>query len=107
MFPRRLRGATCARIPSPLPGTGSLLLDTMQELVAALSTDLDAAGIEIQEVKRKLRKTIREKAILEARLRGDPELPPEYDSDPRKYLLESPPRKRVHYGEPSYRTHYR
>jgi hypothetical protein len=56
-------------------------MDTMQELVAALSTDLDTAGAEIQEVKRKLMKTIREKAILEARLRGDPELPLEYDSD--------------------------
>jgi hypothetical protein len=77
-------------------------------LVAALSTDLDAAGVEIQEVKRKLMKTIREKAILEARLRGDPELPPEYDSnEPMKYLLESPPHKHVHYGEPGYRTHYR
>jgi hypothetical protein len=38
----------------------------MQELVTALSTNLDAAGVEIQEVKRKLRKTLREKAILEA-----------------------------------------
>jgi hypothetical protein len=35
-------------------------MDTMQELVVALSTDLDAAGVEIQEVKRKLRKTLRE-----------------------------------------------
>jgi hypothetical protein len=53
-------------------------------------------------------KTIREKAILEARLRGDPVLPPEYDSDePREYLPKSPHRKRVHYGEPSYRTSYR
>jgi hypothetical protein len=43
--------------------------DTTQELVAALSIDLDAAGVEIQEVKRKLRKTIREKVILEAQLR--------------------------------------
>jgi hypothetical protein len=85
-----------------------LLLDTTQELVAALSTDLDAAGTEIQEVKRKLRKTIREKAILEARLRGDPELAPEYDSDElREYLLESPPCKHIHYGEPGYRIHYR
>jgi hypothetical protein len=108
MFPQRRRGATCALIPSPTPGTGSLLLDTMQELVVALSTDLDTTGTEIQEVKRKMRKTIREKAILEARLRGVPELPPEYDSDePWEYLPESPPRKRVHYGEPGYRTHYR
>jgi hypothetical protein len=77
----------------------------MQELVAALSTDLDAAEVEIQEVKRKLMKTIREKVILEARLRGDPELPSEYDSgEPREYPPDSPPRKRVHYGEPSYRT---
>jgi hypothetical protein len=83
-------------------------MDTTQGLVAALSTDLDAAGAEIQEVKRKLRKTIREKAILEAQLTGDPELPPEYDSDESiEYPPESPPRKRVHYGEPGYRTRYR
>jgi hypothetical protein len=83
-------------------------MDTTQELVAALNTDLDVAGAEIQEVKRKLMKTIREKAILEAQLRGDPELPPGYDNDkPMEYLPESPPRKRVHYGEPGYRTHCR
>ena len=46
-------------------------MDTTQELVAALNTNLDAAGAEIQEVKRKLQKTLREKAILEAQLRGD------------------------------------
>jgi hypothetical protein len=67
---------------------------------------LDAAGAEIQEVKRKLRKTIREKAILEAELRGDQKLPPEYNSDESEYLPESPPRKRVHYGEPGYHTRY-
>jgi hypothetical protein len=107
-FPRCMKGATSAQIPTPPPGEGSLLMDTMQELVAALSTDLDAAGVEIQEVKRKLRKTIRHKAILEAQLRGDPELPPEYDNDESiEYLTESPPRKRVHYGEPSYHTRYR
>ena len=84
-----------------------MLLDTTQELVAALNTDLDAAGAEIQEVKRKLQKTLREKAILEAQLRGDQELPPEYDNDETvEYRAESPPRKRVHYGEPGYRTHY-
>jgi hypothetical protein len=83
-------------------------MDTTQEFVAALSTDLDAAGAEIQEVKRKLRKKIREKAILEAQLKGDQELPPEYDSDESiEYLPESRPRKRVHYGEPGYRTRYR
>jgi regulator of replication initiation timing len=82
-------------------------MDTTQELVAALSTNLDAAGAELQEVKRKLRKMIREKAILEAQLRGDLELPPEYNSDESvKYLAESPPRKRVHYGQPGYRTRY-
>jgi hypothetical protein len=77
-------------------------------LVAALSTDLDGAGAEIQEVKRKLRKTLREKVILEAQLRGDRELPPKYDSDESiDYQPESPPRKRVHYGETGYRTQYR
>jgi hypothetical protein len=102
-----MKGATCAQIPAPPPGEGSLLMDTTQEFVASLSTDLDAAGAEIQEVKRKLRKTIREKAILEAQLRGDPELPSEYDSDESiEYLPESPARKRVHYGEPGYHTRY-
>jgi hypothetical protein len=68
---------------------------------------LDAARAEIQEVKRKLIKTIREKAILEAQLRGDPELPPEYDSDESiEYLRESPPHKHVHYGEHGYCTRY-
>jgi hypothetical protein len=106
-FPRCMKGATSAQIPAPPPGEGSLLMDTTQELVTALSINLDATGAEIQEVKRKLRKTIREKAILEAQLRGDPELPPEYDSDESiEYLPDSPPRKRVHYGEPGYRTRY-
>jgi hypothetical protein len=76
-FPRRMKGATCAQIPVPPPGEGNLLMDTTHELVAALSTDLDAAGVEIQEVKWKLRKMIREKAILEAQRRGDQELSPE------------------------------
>jgi hypothetical protein len=75
-------------------------MDTMQELVTTLSTDLDAAEAEIQEVKRKLRKTLREKAILESQLRGDQELTSGHDSDESvDYLPESPPRKRVHYGE--------
>jgi hypothetical protein len=82
-------------------------MDTMQELVPALSTDLDAAETEIQEVKRKLRKTIREKVILEAQLKGDPKLPLEYDIDESiEYLPESPPRKCIHYREPGYRTRY-
>jgi hypothetical protein len=68
---------------------------------------LDAARAENQEVKRKLRKTIREKAFLKAQLWGDPELPREYDNNESiEYLPESPPRKRVHYGEPGYSTRY-
>jgi hypothetical protein len=70
-FPRGRKGATSSHIPFPPLGEGSFLMDTTQELVAALSTDLDAAGAEIQEVKRKRRKTLREKVILEAQLRGD------------------------------------
>jgi hypothetical protein len=54
----------------PPPGKRSLLMDTTHELVAALSTNLDAAGTEIQEVKEKLRKT----------LRGDPGGPAEWKS---------------------------
>jgi hypothetical protein len=83
-------------------------MDTTHELVAALTTNLDATGSEIQEVKRKLRKTLREKAILEAQLRGDQELTLEYDSDESiNYLPESPPRRCIHYGEPGYHTRYR
>jgi len=70
-FPRHLKGAASTQIPALPSGEGSLLLDTTQELVAALNTDLDAAGVEIQEVKRKLQKMLREKAILEVQLRGD------------------------------------
>ncbi|RLM66450.1 uncharacterized protein C2845_PM16G03130 [Panicum miliaceum] len=63
---------------------------------------------EIQEIKRKLRKTLREKAIPEAQLRGDQVIPPEYDSDESiDYLPKSPPRKCIHYGETGYCTHYR
>jgi hypothetical protein len=106
-FPQRMKGSTSTQIPSLPPGEGSLLMDTMQELVPALSTDLDAAETEIQEVKRKLRKTIREKVILEAQLKGDPKLPLEYDIDESiEYLPESPPRKCIHYREPGYRTRY-
>jgi hypothetical protein len=71
LFPRRMKGGTCAQIPAPLPADRGALMDTTQELVAALITDLDATGAELQEVKRKLRETIREKAILEGQLRGD------------------------------------
>jgi hypothetical protein len=60
-----MKGATSVQIPIPPHGEGSLLMDTTQELVVTLSTHLDAARAEIQEVKRKLRKTLREKAILE------------------------------------------
>ena len=84
-----------------------MLVDTTQELVAALTTDLDTAGVEIQETKRKLRQVIREKAILEAKLKEKQELPPEYDSDePIEDPALSPPRKRLRYGEPGYRTRF-
>jgi hypothetical protein len=46
-FPRLKKDATSVQIPVPPPGEGSLLMDTMQELVAALSTDMDTAGAEI------------------------------------------------------------
>jgi hypothetical protein len=55
-------------------------MDTTQELVAALTTDLDAAGTELQETKRMLQELIREKAILEAKLKGKRQLPPDYDA---------------------------
>ncbi|RLM55332.1 hypothetical protein C2845_PM10G11430 [Panicum miliaceum] len=87
----------------------SLFKNAQQEekwLVAVvISVPDERRGLGSQE---KLRKTLREKVILEAQLNGDQELPPEYDSDESiDYLPESPPRKRVLYGEPGYRTRYR
>jgi hypothetical protein len=46
-FPRCRKGATSAQIPIPPPRERSLLMDTTQELVATLHTDLDATGAEI------------------------------------------------------------
>ena len=45
-------------------------MDATQELVAALSTDLDAAGVELDEAKDDLKKLRRQNQILEARLQG-------------------------------------
>ena len=45
-------------------------MDATQELVAVLNTDLDAAGIELDEVKDELMKLRRQNQILEARLQG-------------------------------------
>ena len=42
-------------------------MDATQEMVAALSTDLDAAGVELDEVKDELRKLRRQYQILETR----------------------------------------
>ena len=50
-------------------------MDATQELVTALSTDLDGAGIELDEVKDELRKLRRQNQILEARLQGEQEPP--------------------------------
>ncbi|RLM78263.1 hypothetical protein C2845_PM12G13970 [Panicum miliaceum] len=88
----------------------SLFMNAQQkeEWLVAVVISVPDERSEIQEVKRKLRKTLREKAILEAQLRGNQEVPPEYDNDESiDYLPESPPRKRVHYGEPGYHTRYR
>ena len=45
-FPRHSRGAASAQIPLPPPEERNPTMDATQELVAALSTDLDAAGVE-------------------------------------------------------------
>ena len=51
-------------------------MDVAQEMVAALSTDLDAAGVELAEVKDELRKLRRRCQILEAHQQGEQEPPP-------------------------------
>ena len=54
--PRRSRGAASAQIPCPPPEERNPAMDVAQEMVAALSTDLDAAGVELDEVKDELRR---------------------------------------------------
>ena len=74
-FPRRSRGAASAQILLPPPEERNPTMDATQEMVAALSTNLDAAGIELDEVKDELRKLCRQNQILEARLQGEQEPP--------------------------------
>ena len=81
-------------------------MDATQEMVAALSTDLDAAGIELDEVKDELRKLRRQNQILEAHLQGEQEPPPLDDNEWENHRASSPARKRVRYGDPDYRTRY-
>ena len=81
-------------------------MDVAHEMVAALSTDLDAAGVEQDEVKDELRRLRRRCQILEAHQRGEQEQPPLDDDEQEIRRANSPARKRIRYGEPGYRTHY-
>ena len=84
-------------------------MEATQELVAALSTDLDAAGIEPDVVNNELRKLRRQNQILEAHLQGlqgVQEPPPLEDDDKEDHWACSPTRKRIGYGDPGYRTRY-
>ena len=81
-------------------------MDIAQEMVAALSTDLDAAGVELDEVKDELWKLRRQCQIWEARQQGEQELPPLDDDEQEIHRANSLARKRVRYGGPGYRTRY-
>ena len=81
-------------------------MDVAQEMVAAVSTDRDAAGVELGEVKDELRKLRRQNQILEAHLQAVQELPPLDDNEQKNHMASSPARKRVRYGDPGYRTRY-
>ena len=81
-------------------------MDAMQELVATLSTDLDTARIELDEVKDELRKLRRQNQILEAHLQGEQETPPLDDNEQENHRASSAARKHVRYGDPDYRTRY-
>ena len=81
-------------------------MDATQELVAALSTDLDASGIELYVAKADLRKLQRENQILKARLQGVQEPPPLDDNEEEDHWASSPAHKRVRYRDPGYHTHY-
>ena len=50
-FQLRSRGTARAQIPLPPPEERNPTMDATHELVAALSTDLDATGVELDEVK--------------------------------------------------------
>ena len=67
-------------------------MDATQELVAALSTDLDASGIELDVAKADLRKLQRENQILKARLQGVQEPPPLDDNEEEDHWVSSPAR---------------
>ena len=81
-------------------------MDATLELVAAISTDLDAAGIELDVAKDDLRKLRHQNQILEARLQGVQEPPLLDDDGEEDHWASSPARKRVRYGDPGYRTRY-
>ena len=81
-------------------------MDATQEMVAALSTDLDAAGVELDEVKDELRKLRRQYQILEARQQGEQEPPPLDDDEQEIRRANSPARKHIRYADPGYRTRY-
>ena len=78
--PHGSRGAASAQIPHPPPEERNPTMDVAQEMVAALSNDLDAAGVELDEVKDELRRLHCQCQILEARQQGQQEPPPlDYD----------------------------
>ena len=79
--PCRSRGAASAQIPCPPPEERNPAMDVAQEMVAALSTDLDVAGVELDEVKDELRRLRRRCQILEARQQGEQEPPPLDDDE--------------------------
>ena len=83
-------------------------MDATQELVAALTTDLDATAVEIHEMEELVQLCL-VKELMMAQLRGDEEQIPLSDSDEDRFVVHeacSPSRKRVRFGEPGYRTRY-
>ena len=105
-YPRCSRGAASAQIPRPPPEERNPAMDVAQEMVATISTDLGAAGVELDEVKDELRRLRRRCQILEARQQGEQEPPPLDDDEQEIRRANSPARKRVRYGDPGYRTRY-
>ena len=75
-------------------------------MVAALGTDRDVAGVELDEVKDELRRLRHRCQILEAHRQGEQEPPPLDDDEQEIRRANSPARKHVCYAEPGYRTRY-
>ncbi|CAN6372405.1 unnamed protein product [Urochloa humidicola] len=94
-LPRRPSGTEQTNVM--LGNAGEERINILARVVAALNTDLDGATVELSNTYNKLQAAHARIAELEAQLAGW--APPE-NIDEISCPVESPPRKRLRYGEP-------